>query len=72
MLLKSCYEKEKNYATGFHTSKLASKRALLLLRLKFSGQILINLVNVPSGLNNIEAEPDDLNLNTLNNVPAKS
>ena len=56
------------YATGVHTSNLAAKSEFIALKVEVDKSDIRELVKVPTGLNNLKANVDDLDAGRLKTV----
>ena len=61
-------KQELNDATGVDTFNLAAKRDFVALKVEVDKLDINKLVNVPTGLNNLETKIDDLDVNKLKTV----
>ena len=60
-----------NYATGIHTSNLASKKDFLALKAEVHKLDINELIEVPTSLNNLKTEIDDLDVGKFKTVPVE-
>ena len=69
MLVKLCNQENLEYATGVDTSDLAAKKDFVALRTEADKLDINKLVNVPTCLNNLKTNVDDLAVGKLKTVP---